>query len=31
MKEAHSDPRAYAVSGLEGDIALASPLSSSPP
>jgi predicted NBD/HSP70 family sugar kinase len=26
MKEAHSDPRAYAVSGLEGDIALASPL-----
>jgi predicted NBD/HSP70 family sugar kinase len=26
MKESHSDPRAYAVSGLEGDIALASPL-----
>jgi predicted NBD/HSP70 family sugar kinase len=26
MKEAHSDPRTYAVSGLEGDIALASPL-----
>ena len=26
MKEAHSDPRAYAVSGLDGDIALASPL-----
>src|SRR5271169_1504681 len=26
MKEAHSDPRAYAVSGVESDIALASPL-----
>ena len=26
MKEAHGDPRAYAASGLEGGVALVSPV-----
>ena len=32
MKEAHGDPRAYAVRGLEGgDVAISSPVASSLP